>query len=81
MKLTRGGNALYMHCLPADISGVSCAAGEVAAGVFERYRIPTYIQAGFKPYVIAAVMLAARFEDPVKLLRAMKRRATPRVAL
>ena len=81
MKLTRGGNALYMHCLPADISGVSCAAGEVAASVFERYRIPTYIQAGFKPYVIAAVMLASRFEDPAKLLRAMKRRAFGRAGL
>jgi knotted carbamoyltransferase YgeW len=81
MKLTRGGSALYMHCLPADITGVSCAAGEVAASVFERYRIPTYIQAGFKPYIIAAVMLAARFEDPAKLLRALKRRATPRVGL
>ena len=23
MKLTKGGNALYMHCLPADITGVS----------------------------------------------------------
>jgi knotted carbamoyltransferase YgeW len=78
MKLTRKGKALYMHCLPADISGVSCAAGEVAASVFERYRIPTYIQAGFKPYIIAAVMLAARFEDPVKLLRALKRQADPR---
>ena len=78
MKLTRKGKALYMHCLPADISGVSCAAGEVAASVFERYRIPTYIQAGFKPYIIAAVMLAARFQDPVKLLRAQKRRAVPR---
>ncbi|HSO62018.1 MAG TPA: knotted carbamoyltransferase YgeW [Desulfobacterales bacterium] len=78
MKLTRKGKALYMHCLPADISGVSCAAGEVAASVFERYRIPTYIQAGFKPYIVAAVMLAARFEDPVKLLRTMKRRASRR---
>jgi knotted carbamoyltransferase YgeW len=81
MKLTRGGQALYMHCLPADISGVSCAAGEVAASVFERYRIPTYIQAGFKPYIIAAVMLASRFADPVKLLRAMKRRASSRMGL
>jgi knotted carbamoyltransferase YgeW len=79
MKLTRKGQALYMHCLPADISGVSCAAGEVAAAVFERYRIPTYIQAGFKPYVIAAAMLAARFADPIKLLRAMKRRASRRI--
>ncbi len=79
MKLTRGGRALYMHCLPADISGVSCAAGEVVASVFDRYRIPTYIQAGFKPYIIAAAMLAARFEDPVRLLRALKRRGRPRV--
>ena len=81
MKLTRKSKALYMHCLPADISGVSCAAGEVAASVFERYRIPTYIQAGFKPYIIAAVMLAARFEDPVKLLRTLKRRASRRAGL
>jgi ornithine carbamoyltransferase len=81
MKLTRRGKALYMHCLPADISGVSCTAGEVAAGVFERYRIPTYIQAGFKPYIIAAAMLAARFEDPAKLLRAMKRRTAKRIGL
>jgi knotted carbamoyltransferase YgeW len=79
MKLTRKGQALYMHCLPADISGISCAAGEVAASVFERYRIPTYIQAGFKPYIIAAVMLTSRFENPVRLLRAMKRRASQRV--
>jgi len=47
--------------------------------VFERYRIPTYIQAGFKPYIIAAAMLTSRFEDPVKMLRAMKRRASKRM--
>jgi knotted carbamoyltransferase YgeW len=78
MKSTRDGKALYMHCLPADISGVSCKEGEVAASVFERYRIPTYIQAGFKPYIIAAVMLTSRFADPVKLLDALKLRAAPR---
>ncbi len=81
MKSTRGGKALYMHCLPADISGVSCEAGEVAASVFDRYRIPTYVQAGFKPYIIAAVMLTGRFEDPVKLLKALKLRALPRFGL
>ncbi|HPX63405.1 MAG TPA: knotted carbamoyltransferase YgeW, partial [Candidatus Syntrophosphaera thermopropionivorans] len=41
MKLTRNGNALYEHCLPADISGVSCPKGEVEKSVFERYRIHT----------------------------------------
>ncbi|MCL2496418.1 MAG: knotted carbamoyltransferase YgeW, partial [Clostridiales bacterium] len=29
MKSTKNGKALYLHCLPADISGVSCTAGEV----------------------------------------------------
>ena len=37
--------ALYMHCLPADITGVSCAQGEVAADVFDRFRTPLYRQA------------------------------------
>jgi len=81
MKSTRGGKALYMHCLPADISGVSCESGEVTAGVFDRYRVPTYVQAGFKPYIIAAVMLTSRFEDPVKLLKALTLRAVPRFGL
>jgi len=63
MKLTRGAGALYMHCLPADISGVSCPEGEVAAGVFERYRHATYREAGFKPFVIAAMILMARVRD------------------
>ena len=30
MKTTKDGKALYLHCLPADITGVSCAEGEVA---------------------------------------------------
>ena len=81
MKPTRGRQGLYLHCLPADISGVSCAAGEVAATVFDRYRIPTYVQAGFKPYVIAAVMLTSRFEEPLKVLKALQARGTRRAGL
>ncbi|MEI6456576.1 MAG: knotted carbamoyltransferase YgeW [bacterium] len=68
MKMTSEGKALYMHCLPADISGVSCKEGEVAATVFERYRVPLYKQAGFKPYIIAAMMLTNRFEKPADML-------------
>jgi len=69
MRLTRAGGALYMHCLPADISGVSCAAGEVSAGVFERHRLATYREASFKPFVIAAMILMARFKDYPSVLR------------
>ncbi|MBP7205122.1 MAG: knotted carbamoyltransferase YgeW [Candidatus Cloacimonetes bacterium] len=63
MKLTRGGNALYEHCLPADISGVSCEQGEVAKSVFERYRLHTYQEAGYKPFVIAAMIFTAKVQS------------------
>lgn len=79
MKATRNGEALYLHCLPADITCVSCKEGEVAADVFEKYRIPTYIEAGFKPYIIASMMFNNRFENPAKLLAALKKRNTLRV--
>jgi knotted carbamoyltransferase YgeW len=68
MKLTKGGKALYMHCLPADISGVSCEQGEVSAAVFEKYRIATYREASFKPFVIAAMIYLARVKSPLAAL-------------
>jgi ornithine carbamoyltransferase len=71
MKLTREGRALYLHCLPADISGVSCARGEVAADVFEQHRLATYHEASQKPFVIAAMILLSRVRDPVATLRAL----------
>ncbi len=78
MKTTGGGKALYMHCLPADISGVSCEEGEVSAEVFDRYRVPTYRQAGFKPFVISALILLTRAQNPVETLSRLITRATPR---
>lgn len=78
MARTRGGSALYMHCLPADITGVSCVAGEVAASVFERYRLTTYRQAKHKPFVIAAMILANRFRHPARLLREVVERGRRR---
>ncbi len=63
MALTRGGEALYMHCLPADITGVSCEAGEVSEGVFEKHRLQTYREASHKPFVIAAMVALARMTN------------------
>jgi knotted carbamoyltransferase YgeW len=79
MKTTRNGDALYMHCLPADISGISCDRGEVSAAAFERYRIKTYREAGFKPYIIAAMMLTNRFANPGEVLRDILERNRKRV--
>jgi knotted carbamoyltransferase YgeW len=68
MSRTKGGRALYLHCLPADITGVSCAAGEVSRAVFERARLETYREASYKPFVVAAMILGTRVEDPAGAL-------------
>jgi knotted carbamoyltransferase YgeW len=79
MSATHGGEALYMHCLPADISGVSCKEGEVAASVFDRYRKPMYQEASYKPYIIAAMILLARAKCPADSLEAMLTRGEARI--
>jgi len=79
MKNTRDGKALYLHCLPADISGVSCKEGEVDASVFDRYRDSLYKQASYKPYVIASMILLSKFRDPAALLSQLESRAVPRI--
>ena len=71
MKKTKDGRALYLHCLPADISGVSCPQGEVDSSVFDRYMVPLYKQASFKPYIIAAMMFLSQVKDPVRALLKM----------
>ncbi|MBW8384164.1 MAG: knotted carbamoyltransferase YgeW [Youngiibacter sp.] len=78
MKLTKDGKALYMHCLPADITGVSCKEGEVAATVFDRYRTPLYKEASYKPYIIAAMIFLAKFENPQATLLALEKDAKAR---
>jgi ornithine carbamoyltransferase len=81
MKLTRGGQALYMHCLPADISKVSCEQGEVEESVFERYRLDTYREAAHKPFIIAAMMLLSRFREPASVLSGLGLRARSRAGI
>ncbi len=79
MSLTKDGKALYLHCLPADITGVSCEEGEVDATVFDRYRIPLYKEASYKPYVIAAMIFLSKFKNPVETLKELERKGTERV--
>lgn len=79
LKVTKNQDALYMHCLPADISGVSCKEGEVNAEVFERYRLRTYIEAGYKPYIIAAMMFANRFENTYEVVKGLVNKNSKRV--
>ena len=79
MATTNKGKALYLHCLPADITGVSCKEGEVEASVFDRYRAPLYQEASYKPYVIAAMILLARKADPADTLMRLLEEGKPRI--
>ena len=55
MSLTN--DALYMHCLPADIGA------EVTVGVLERFRASLAREANKKLYVIMALLAAAKVSD------------------
>lgn len=81
MKLTRDGKALYMHCLPADITGLSCKEGEVADTVFSRYREPLYKEASYKPYIIASMIFLSKIRNPQEVLAMLEKRGTARKAL
>lgn len=78
MERTRGGKALYMHCLPADVTEVSCEAGEVSRSVFERARLDTYREASHKPFIIAAMILNTRFPGAASTLMRLVDEARPR---
>lgn len=79
MATTKDGKALYMHCLPADITGLSCEEGEVDASVFDRYRDPLYKEASYKPYVIASMIFLAKFANPVEMIEKLEARGVKRI--
>lgn len=80
MKKTKEGKALYMHCLPADITGVSCKAGEVGASIFDRYRTPLYKEASYKPYIIAAMIFLSKIKNPADKLLQLVENSTNRIS-
>ncbi|MDU2289539.1 knotted carbamoyltransferase YgeW [Clostridium disporicum] len=78
MKTTKDGKAIYLHCLPADITGVSCEEGEVEASVFDRYRTSLYKEASFKPYVIAAMIFLSKIKNPQETLKSLEEKGKER---
>jgi len=79
MATTEEASALYMHCLPADITGVSCTQGEVEASVFDRHRLSVYKEASYKPYIIAAMILLSKVRNIQENLARVVDMAVPRV--
>ena len=46
----------------------SCPEGEVDNSVFDRYLVPLYKQASYKPYIIAAMIFLSQVKNPVSAL-------------
>ena len=57
MALTDKGDALYMHCLPADIGA------EVSAGVMQKHVVNVAKEANKKVYVIMAMLAIAKIAE------------------
>ena len=63
MARTKSGDALYMHCLPADIGA------EVTPGVMKKHQFNVSREAQFKVYVIMAMLASAKVPDLAERLQ------------
>ncbi len=71
MERTKNGSALFLHDLPAEITDISCIRGEMTAQVYNANRDSLLAQAGLRPYVIAAMVMLTRSEDPKAVLKSL----------
>ena len=69
MSTTADGDALYMHCLPADIGA------EVSPVVMERHRVNVAREANWKMYVVMALLAGAKVPDLAGLLASLEQEA------
>ncbi|HIA02946.1 MAG TPA: knotted carbamoyltransferase YgeW, partial [Myxococcales bacterium] len=67
MALTQGGDALYMHCLPADIGD------EVSSSVMARHTVNVSREANWKVYVIMAMLAVGKVDNLVSRLNKLSR--------
>ena len=51
----------------------------VSENVFEQYKVETYVEAGYKPYIIAAMIFNSKFEDAAALLKGILKDSKERV--
>jgi knotted carbamoyltransferase YgeW len=69
MGSTAGGDALYMHCLPADIGA------EVSPGVMEQHRVNVAREANWKMYVVMALLAGAKVPDLAGVVASLEEEA------
>ncbi len=78
MEKTHEGKALLLHSLPADVTDISCIRGEMTAQVYNANLDGILAKCGMRPYVIAAMVLLSKTEDPKAAFEAITEKATKR---
>ena len=78
MEKTKDGKALLMHDIPADVTDISCIRGEMTAQVYNANLESLLKEAGNRPYVIAAMIILSKSEDPKAAFKTIAERATKR---
>ena len=78
MEKTKDGKGLLMHDLPVDITDISCIRGEMTAQVYNANVDSLLAEAGIRPYVIAAMIILTKSEDPRAAFKTIAERATKR---
>ena len=78
MEKTRDEKALLIHDIPVDVTDITCIRGEMTAQVYNANLFGLLSEAGMRPYVIAAMIILAKSEDPKAAFETIAERATRR---
>ena len=70
---------MKVHCRPAESAGDTGKEGEGEDSGCDGYRGPMYKEAGYKPYIVAAMMFLSKMKDPAAALQALEARGQKRI--
>ena len=72
-----GGNCGIVNRV-GDVTDITCIRGEMTAQVYNANLMGLLSEAGMRPYVIAAMIILAKSEDPKAAFKTIAERATRR---
>ncbi len=72
-------DAVLMHCLPAQVTDVTCVRGEMTAQVYNANLSTLSAQAANRAFTFAAMALLSRSKDPEAVLKSLEECETYRV--
>lgn len=74
-----GSDAVLMHCLPAQVTDVTCVRGEMTAQVYNANLSTLSAQAANRAFTFAAMALLSCSKDPEAVLKSLEECETYRV--